>query len=121
MLSPFHEAEDWERFYLALQEIAAAYAGKKNRLRQVEAPPVPKVILSPRRAYQSAKINVALAASRNMISGEMVAGYPPGIPCLLPGERISKRFWTICFYLKRSGARIQGPSDAKLDHIMVIE
>ncbi|HRW12834.1 MAG TPA: aminotransferase class I/II-fold pyridoxal phosphate-dependent enzyme [Syntrophomonas sp.] len=121
MFSPFHEVEDWERFYLALQEIAAGYAGKKNRPRQVEAPPAPQVVLSPRRAYQSAKINVALAASRNMISGEMVAGYPPGIPCLLPGERISEEILDYLFYLKRSGARIQGPSDAKLDHIMVIE
>ncbi len=121
MFSPLHDHTEWERFYHALQEIAAGYGGKKNSFPPIEAPPAAQVVLSPRKAFQSTKKKVKLAESRNLISGEMVAVYPPGIPCLLPGERITEEMINYLGYVIGSGARIQGPIDARLNDIMVIE
>ena len=121
MFSPLHDDTDWERFYRALQEIAAVYAGKKSRSLQIENPPAAQVVVSPRKAFQSAKKTIKLTESLNLISGEMVAVYPPGIPCLLSGERITKEILDYLGYVIGSGARIQGPIDPNLKSIMVID
>ncbi|NLV21859.1 MAG: aminotransferase class I/II-fold pyridoxal phosphate-dependent enzyme [Syntrophomonadaceae bacterium] len=121
MFSPLHEKADWERFYQALQEIAAGYAGSKRNSLRIEAPPVAEVVLSPREAWQSAKKQVKLADSINLISGEMIAVYPPGIPCLLPGECISAEVMDYLYYVIDSGARIQGPEKPNLNYIQVID
>lgn len=121
MFSLLHDKSDWERFYNALQEVAADYAGSKKRSLRIEAPPSAKVVLSPRRAFQSPKRQVKLAESLNLISGEMIAVYPPGIPCLLPGETITKEILDYLHYVVQSGARIQGLEEPTLKNISVID
>ncbi|SDZ00836.1 aminotransferase class I/II-fold pyridoxal phosphate-dependent enzyme [Tindallia californiensis] len=51
---------------------------------------VPERVLSLRQAMDAEKEMVALQQAINRISGEMIAPYPPGIPVLLPGEKISE-------------------------------
>jgi lysine decarboxylase len=122
MFSLVHDKSDWERFYKALQEIASNYKGSKKRsIYIIEAPPDAKVVLSPRKAFQSAKKKVKLSESLNLISGEMVAVYPPGIPCLLPGESITEEVLDYLYFVIKSGARIQGPQDPDLNNIQVID
>ena len=121
MFSLLHDESDWERFYKALQEVAADYAGSKKGSLRIESPPAAKVVLSPRRAFQSTKKQVKLAESLNLISGEMIAVYPPGIPCLLPGETITEEVLDYLHYMIDSGARIQGPEEPTLKNILVID
>jgi lysine decarboxylase len=121
MFSLLHDKSDWERFYKALQEVSADYAGNSKKSLRIEAPPDAKVVLSPRRAFQSTKKRVKLAESLNLISGEMIAVYPPGIPCLLPGETITKEVLDYLHYVMEAGARIQGPEEPTLQHILVID
>jgi lysine decarboxylase len=54
------------------------------------------------------------------VAGELVAAYPPGIPCLIPGELITDEVWDYLHYLKRIGAPIQGPEEPDLEYIKVI-
>ncbi|HPT68944.1 MAG TPA: arginine decarboxylase, partial [Syntrophomonas sp.] len=115
------DKSDWERFYKVLQEVAADYAGSKKRSLRIEPPPAAKVVLSPRRAFKSAKKQVKLAESLNLISGEMIAVYPPGIPCLLPGECITGEVLNYLHHVIDSGARIQGPEEPTLNNILVID
>ena len=121
MFSLLHDKSDWEKFYKSLQEVAADYAGSKKKSLRIEAPPAAKVALSPRRAFQVCKKRVKLAESMNLISGEMIAVYPPGIPCLLPGETITGEVLDYLHYVIDSGARIQGPEEPTLNNILVID
>lgn len=121
MFSIFHEARDWERFYQALQAIAGTYPGRGRQPVKVEFAPLPRMLLSPRQAFTAPCRKVALKDGLNQIAGEMIAAYPPGIPCILPGELISQEMVDYLTYLTGSGARIQGPEDASLHYINIID
>ena len=54
------------------------------------------------------------------ISCESIAGYPPGIPALLPGERISAATVDYLRELVATGARLHGASDPRFEHITVL-
>jgi len=121
MFSFLHEREDWERFYQAIENIAGRYLAVGRPKEQVYEMPPWQMILSPRQAFYAAKRKVRLAECRGQVAGEMVAAYPPGIPCLLPGEKITEEIWDYLYYLQKSGAHIQGPEEADLEHIYIID
>lgn len=58
--------------------------------------------------YQQGAVLVALEDSVGMMSAEMVVPYPPGIPALCPGERISAEVTRYLMQLTAMGARIHG-------------
>lgn len=121
MFSLLHQRSDWERFYLAVKQIAAQYPGQGKAAVMAEMPPAGVVRLSPRQAFMAGKCSVALEASLGMIAGEMIAAYPPGIPCLLPGEEISGEILDYLIYLRRSQVPVHGPADQQLRMIQVIK
>ena len=121
MFSVFHDRNDWEKFYQALQVIAATYPGRGRTWPKVELPPLPPMLLTPRQAFMASSLKVPLKDALNRVAAEMIAVYPPGIPCLLPGELINQEMLDYIIYLGKSGARIQGPRDPSLQHINVID
>ncbi len=121
MFSLMHGQEAWEKFYLALQEIAAGYAGGGGVPDRVEMPSGSQTILAPRQAFQAQKRALLLEDCRGMIAGEMIAAYPPGIPCLLPGELITGEILDYLYYIRSNKIRIQGPADRHLNTIQIIE
>lgn len=121
MFSMFHKRADWERLYRALKNIAEHYSRLNRTNVIVELPPNPQVILSPRQAFLTGKKRVLLKESLNMIAGEMIAAYPPGIPGVLPGELITPQVREYLSYLKRIGVHLHGPQDQSLEHIAVLE
>jgi lysine decarboxylase len=54
------------------------------------------------------------------VSAESIAGYPPGIPALLPGERITDEAIAYLRELQTSGARLHGASDPAFRTINVL-
>ena len=54
------------------------------------------------------------------VSCESIAGYPPGIPALLPGERISAETVDYLRELVASGARLHGASDPRFERVHVL-
>ena len=54
------------------------------------------------------------------VSAEAIAGYPPGIPVLLPGERITEDVIAYLRSLKAVGARLHGASDPAFGTIHVL-
>lgn len=121
MMSVFHEREEWEKLYRGLENIAKAYAGGQNQPDKAELPPLAQVKLIPRDAFLASSKRVRLEDSKGLIAAEMVAAYPPGIPCLLPGELISPEIFSYLVYLRKSGARLQGTHDPGLNYIKVID
>ena len=55
-----------------------------------------------------------------LISAEAIAGYPPGIPALLPGERITAEVIDHLRELTRVGVRLHGASDPELRTIETV-
>ena len=79
-----------------------------------------EVALSPREAFLGEAEQVAVDAAAGRISCESIASYPPGVPALLPGERISAETVTYLRELADSGARLHGASDPEFRTINVL-
>ena len=47
--------------------------------------------------------------------------YPPGIPILAPGERITKEILRYIAYAKEKGCFLTGTEDLKIENIKVLE
>lgn len=121
MFSLFHNRDEWESFYQALKAIADQYYDSDKKLVPLEKPPLSKSILDPRQAFNAKSIRVKLEYAVGKISGEMVVPYPPGIPCILPGEVISQDIYNYLGYLRSTAQHIQGPIDPELRYINIID
>src|SRR3954463_557071 len=79
-----------------------------------------EVAMSPRDAFLGEAEQVAVDAAIGRISCESIASYPPGVPALLPGERISSETIAYLRQLAASGARLHGASDPAFETINVL-
>jgi lysine decarboxylase len=113
----------------ALERFAHDFAHTIRRIaRPGEAPPVLRsanaleneVVLPPREAFLGDADIVAVDDALGRVSAESIAGYPPGIPALLPGERISAEVVAYLRELRDSGARLHGASDPEFETICVL-
>ena len=55
------------------------------------------------------------------VSCEFVMCYPPGIPILAPGERITKEILEYISYAKMKGCSLTGTQDEKIEFINVLK
>jgi lysine decarboxylase len=54
------------------------------------------------------------------ISCESIAGYPPGVPSLLPGERVTPEVIAYLRALTSAGARLHGAADPTFATVRVL-
>ena len=47
--------------------------------------------------------------------------YPPGIPVLAPGERITQDVIDYIFYSKEKGSLLMGTQDMNVENIFIVE
>lgn len=66
-------------------------------------------------------INVLIEESAGCRSAEMVVPYPPGIPLVYPGERLSPSMVARIQLLRDEGAKFHGISDASLQVLKVMK
>ncbi|MCR4435311.1 MAG: aminotransferase class I/II-fold pyridoxal phosphate-dependent enzyme [Clostridiales bacterium] len=111
--------EDVEALVNAVKDISSK-TGVKEYKRATILPQNPKMIVSPRDAFYSPKKVVPLEESIGEIAGEMVMAYPPGIPVICMGERISKDIVDYIKVLKEEKCQLQGTSDPHVDYIRVL-
>jgi len=74
----------------------------------------------PREAFLGAAELVDVDAAVGRVSCEAIAGYPPGIPALLPGERVTAELVAYLRELSGAGARLHGASDPAFRTINVL-
>lgn len=77
--------------------------------------------LSPREAFFAATKMIPLTAANQCISAEMICPYPPGIPVLIPGERITEKIIDSLQQAIALGCTITGCSDPSLNQIKIID
>jgi arginine decarboxylase len=63
---------------------------------------------------------VAVDEAIGRISCESIAGYPPGVPALLPGERVTSEVVSYLRALTAAGARLHGAADPSFATIRVL-
>jgi lysine decarboxylase len=79
-----------------------------------------EVVVAPRDAFLGATEVVRVDDADGRVSAEAIAGYPPGIPALLPGERITGEVIAYLRELRDAGARLHGASDPAFATICVL-
>lgn len=111
--------EDLEALVNALKDIASK-TGVVEYKNATIIPHNPKMIVSPRDAFYSTKKAVPLEDSEGEIAGEMVMAYPPGIPVICMGERITGEIIDYIKILKEQKCELQGTADPFVDYIRVL-
>jgi arginine decarboxylase len=115
----------------ALRDLAAGHQEFGQAKRQqpfsrltgtVLGDPLPEVVLTPREAFFGPSIRVIkLEAAEGEVSAETICPYPPGVPLLTPGERITRPIIEMIIELSAAGAAWQGPLDKTLTSIRVLD
>lgn len=115
--------ESIDKFIAALKDISNRYYGKGNKIKRniIRMPGIPEQVLIPREAFYSEKNTIPFKESAGKICGEMIMAYPPGIPIITPGERITEEIIEYVEDLKEAQLHIQGMADPELININVIE
>ena len=84
------------------------------------APPWGELAMTPREAYLGAQEVVAADAAVGRIAAESLATYPPGIPNVLPGERLSAETLAYVRRTLAQGGSLRGASDRLLHTVRVV-
>jgi arginine/lysine/ornithine decarboxylase len=113
---------DVQKLVNALKEIDVKYKGhQKNWILQIPSLAT-EMVMMPRDVFLAAKIKrVPLNKAAGQIAAQTLTPYPPGIPVLIPGERITKE---ICEYLIDMSAkdiRISGQETETLRTVKVVD
>lgn len=111
---------DLERLVAALAEIKRRYAKDKNSI-FVHEYIRPQVALTPQKAFYAPKQKLPISESAGYVSSEFVMCYPPGIPILAPGERITEEILDFIQYSKDKGCFLTGTEDSDIAIINVLK
>ncbi len=109
-----------KRLLEVLKDLANRFQGSKEiAAANVAEMPEPQQVMSPRQAFFAATDTLTLEAAEGCISAETAAFYPPGIPVLCPGERITRQVIAYIRYYQARGMRLSGPADGNLATIRI--
>ena len=110
---------DVERLVSAMSEIRRLY--EKDRTGMMENEYIsPVVAVTPQYAFYSPKQSLPLEETAGRICSEFVMCYPPGIPILAPGERVTSKILDYIRYAKEKGCQMTGPEDANIERLNVL-
>ena len=90
---------------------------KDIEIRQINT----EIGINPREAFYAKKELVDIKDSLNMICGESIMAYPPGIPIIAPGELITQEAIDYIVYAKERGSFLTGIEDTAIEEIAVLE
>jgi lysine decarboxylase len=117
-----HAAPAAERMLAALRhavaEVSDGDAGDRGAF--AEPPPWGPLERTPREAFLGPQDVVPFGEAADRISAESLAAYPPGVPNVLPGERLTA---DTLGYIRDSldhGGQVRGASDRSLGTIRVV-
>ena len=111
---------DVERLVGAMAEIRRLYKKDKTGMMISEYIP-PKVEITPQEAFYAEKESLTLDQAVGHICSEFVMCYPPGIPILAPGEKVTDDIVSYIKYAKEKGSFLTGAEDMKTDSLNVIK
>ena len=103
------DMDDVQKLVSALKEISKNYKGtQKNWILKIPSLAT-EMVMTPREVFLSHDIKkIPLAKSVGHVSAQVLTPYPPGIPVVIPGERISKEICDYLVEMASKGIRISG-------------
>lgn len=119
-LSIGDRVQEVERLVSALAEIRRRFRGDPSGLMTQEYIE-PIVVASPQEAFYAPKKSLPIMETEGHICSEFVMCYPPGIPILAPGEKITADILKYISYAHEKGCQMTGPQDAKIENLNVLD
>ena len=110
-----------DRLVEALEDIETKYHGQsKNWILQIPSLST-EMVMNPREVFLSKKTKrVPISKAAGHISAQTLTPYPPGIPVLIPGERISKEICDYLLDLSEKALRVSGQETDTLRTVKVV-
>jgi lysine decarboxylase len=114
--------EQGERLVAALRAAVERLGGDGARARREFADPPPwgELVMGPREAFFAPQEVVPAREAAGRVAAESLAAYPPGIPNVLPGERLTAETLDYIQQTLELGGSLRGASDRKLHTIRVL-
>ncbi|HOP11112.1 MAG TPA: aminotransferase class I/II-fold pyridoxal phosphate-dependent enzyme [Oscillospiraceae bacterium] len=109
-----------ERLISAFSEIHRVYKRSNKDLLDSEYIN-PIVVMSPQKAFYSDKISLPIEECAGRVCTEFVMCYPPGIPILAPGERITDEIIRYIRYSGEKGCLVTGPESMNASRLNVLK
>jgi arginine decarboxylase len=107
--------ESAERLVTALRHAVEELDGTGRPTRAFSPPPVwGPLEMTPRQAFFGVQEAVPVEQAVGRIAAESLAAYPPGIPNVLPGERITAETWDYVQEVLAAGGALRGASDRSM-------
>ena len=119
-LSVGDRLQDVERLVSALSEVRRRFSRSKAGLMAQEYID-PQVVVSPQDAFYAANESLPLRETEGRVCSELVMCYPPGIPILAPGERITSQILDYIEYAKEKGCSMTGPENPEIERLNVLK
>lgn len=118
MTSLCDSEENFRRLAKALLRLdAQAGRAKEFQTEKTSVFPLPKRVLSLREAEESEGMVLPLQQAVGSISRETVIAYPPGIPLIVPGERVDSSFPEHIRVLREAGVALSNTRRADIQTI----
>ena len=119
-LSVGDRIRELERLVGALSEIRRHF-GKDPIVSLPNNYIAPVVVLSPQEAFYANAEHIPFDSSVGRIAAESIMCYPPGIPVLAPGEKITEEVLDYLRYAQEKGCQITGAEDSSLKTLKVVK
>lgn len=112
-----------QKLIFALQDLSDKFYQKdRQKTKPIHLPPLPELVMPPREAFYHPMItSLPLEQTVNCICAEPITIYPPGIPILLPGERILRDHIDYIQENLAAHSLVQGLIDSSTQTIRVIQ
>lgn len=119
LFTPGTRDQDLEQLFGVLKE-AIEHEATSRPVTILPPPPLPERGCLPRVARFSPKHVVPVEAAIGSVSGETIATYPPGVPIITAGERVSAEVVEYLRHMRHHGSVLKGASDPRFDTIKVL-
>jgi lysine decarboxylase len=121
MLTIADDDSDVDQLTEALTDAIARHRGPPRKPVAAAAWSVePETVMAPREAFFGEQVTVSAQDAVGRVSAELVAPYPPGVPVLAPGERVTRAALSSLIRARGEGARIAYAADPTLATLQVV-
>jgi arginine decarboxylase len=110
-----------ERLLAALRHVVARIGESQDGERGEFAPPPPwgELAMTPREAFLGPQEVVEFERAEGRVAAESLAAYPPGVPNVLPGERLTRETLDFVAASVAHGGYVRGAVDRELRTLRV--
>ena len=120
LTSLMNEERDYERLIAAVEDLVKTAPYEDITPVSIKLP-TPEVIMPIYEAYHSSKKQVELKDSIGKVSATAIIPYPPGVPLVVPGEKITQELYEQITFLMENDIEIVGLMGYNKDRLVVVE